>query len=74
MIIGSKTTGYPVPGIEIEGRKLFLEVLPVDNESKVQEACMFVERALKEWANMKPGVNFTRKVNCNPLRATILEG
>lgn len=48
----SKTQGYPVPGVEIEGRKLFMEILPGDSESKIQEACAFVEKAMKEWAQL----------------------
>lgn len=49
-----------------------MEVLEIDNESEVHKAVEFVERALKEWAEMKPGVNFTKEANVNPLRKEIL--
>jgi len=73
MIIGTKTTGYPVPGIKIGNRRLFLEVLEIDNEAEVHRAAAYVERALKEWADMKPGVNFTKEANVNPLRKEIIQ-
>ena len=72
MIIGHKTQAYPVPGIKIQGRQLFIEILAVDNESQVAEAAAYVEKAMKEWAELKPGVNYTKKINCNPLRKTII--
>ena len=74
MIIGRKHQAYPVPGIEIQGRKLFVEVLDLDNETTVREACLFVEHALKEWANQTPGVNYKKKTNANPLRKVLLDG
>ena len=73
MIIGSKTTGYPVPGIEFEGRKLYVEILPMDNENVVHEIAGWVERALKTYAQTTPGVKFTKKTNMNPLQPVNVE-
>ena len=75
MIIGNKTTAYPVPGISLDGgRKLYVEILPADNEEVPREIASWVEKALKTYAQTTPGVKFTKKTNCNPLRVAILEG
>lgn len=70
LINPNKKMGYPVPGVEIDGRKLFMEILETDTESSIQEACAFVERAMKEWADLKPGVKYTKQLNSDVLKPT----
>ena len=74
MIIGKKLQAFPVPGIDIQGRKLFVEVLDLDNETTVQQACLFVEHALKEWADSTPGVDYKKSSLANPLRKVLIDG
>lgn len=95
MIIGSKTTGMPVPGISLAGRKLFVEVLPVDSEQQHEQIGAFLCCATKcfaeiladpakrdeiistwlaRWLRTGFSVTFTRQVNHDQLKATILEG
>lgn len=75
MIIGSKKTAYPVPGIHFDGgRDLFVEILTIDkNEDTAREIACWIEKALKTYAETHPGVKFTRKTNMNPLQHVNVE-
>lgn len=68
----SKTQGYPVPGVEIQGRKLFVEILPGDSENTMQEACAFVGKAMKEWAQLTKA-NYKVEYDGNILKPTQIE-
>ena len=96
MIIGNKTTGLPVPGIEFAGRKVFVEVFPMDNEviharigmllccanklfaellaSDPANYDVIVTEWLNRWNQTGCNVTFTKQVNHDELKATILEG
>lgn len=52
MIIGSKTTGMPVPGVSLAGRKLFVEVLDLDSEQQHEKIGAFLCCATKCFAEL----------------------
>ena len=66
-IIGRKRSAYPVPGVQFNGRKLFIEILPADNEKDVVACASFVSNALRDWADRTKGVKYTKKVNTEAL-------
>lgn len=53
MIIGNKTTGWPVPGVQFDGRQVFLEVKPGDQGEMLGQLSALVCVALKLFADLR---------------------
>lgn len=73
MIIGSKTMGYPVPGLQFDNHKLFMEILPSDTEETMIELVKFVEEKMKMSVKFDPTIRYTKVANLNGLNPVILE-
>ena len=72
MIIRSGTYGFPVPGVQFNGRKLFLEARSEDSESDTQQIADYIGNALRQWADLT-NANYTTKLNIDELAKTKLE-
>lgn len=59
MIIGNKTTGWPVPGVQFDGRQVFIEAKPGDQAEMLGKLAAMVCLSLKLFADLRaaPGTN-----------------
>ena len=62
MIIGTKTTGFPVPGMNFGGRQVFIEVKPGDTEDALAQYAAYMCTANKMMADLlaAPATNLHR--------------
>jgi hypothetical protein len=72
MILSGKTSAYPTHVTLGRGNRVYIEVLPGDDESYMQQAAAFLEEAMKEITMLRKQ-KLNKKVECEPLRATHLD-
>jgi hypothetical protein len=53
MLIGGNTTGWPVPGIQFDGRQLFIQVKDGDKEDTLAKFSALTCVALKLFADLR---------------------
>ncbi len=62
MILGDKTTGWPVPGVNFGGRQVFIQIKPGDKEEDLAKYSAIMCCALKTFAELlaAPATNHHR--------------
>lgn len=72
MIISHKQQAYPVPGVEFDGRRLFLEIKAGDGESTMKIACSMVETLIMAGARVTK-TKCVKTKTVRPVEKTVME-
>jgi uncharacterized membrane protein len=69
----SKTTAYPVPGVKVNGRQLFLEIKTMDTEKTMKELAEATAEFFKTSCDLRNDVKYKKQFSCDKLDRVIIQ-
>jgi hypothetical protein len=74
ILIPGKVDGLPIPGIQISGHKIFIEIKETDNQDMIHEMCDILSRAFRVGAAMSKDIRVVKKHECDHMWPRPLKG